>query len=99
MEVLHSPEKALFTINANSRISRLGYTIENGIFDIRSTYVPDELRGKGIASMLVEAACEYAKEHNFKIVASCSYAVALIKRHPEYGATAGRNFTEDSCSI
>ena len=99
MEILHNQETSTFSVTIDGRASRLVYRVNEGVFDIRSTYVPDELRGRGIASELVKTACDYAKEHNFKIIASCSYAVAWIKRHPEYDATVGPDYRDDACTI
>ena len=48
--------------------------IENGIFDIYHTFVDESLRGKGVASSLVQEAVKQIQSKNGKITASCSYA-------------------------
>jgi predicted GNAT family acetyltransferase len=48
------------------------------------TYVPPELRGRGIAQQLVEALVADAREHGFRIVPQCSYVEALFRRRPEW---------------
>ena len=48
------------------------------------TYVPHEMRGQGVAQVLVEALVEDAREQGFKIVPQCSYVAALFRRHPEW---------------
>ena len=48
------------------------------------TYVPPELRGRGIAQRLVEALVADARSEDFKIVPQCSYVAALFRRHPEW---------------
>jgi hypothetical protein len=48
------------------------------------TYVPPELRGRGIAAALVEALVADAREQDFKIVPQCSYVAAAFRRHPEW---------------
>ena len=50
------------------------------------TYVPPELRGRGIAQQLVEALVADAREQGFKIVPQCSYVEALFARHREWAA-------------
>ena len=49
-----------------------------------STFVPPEMRGRGIAQQLVEALVADARAQGFKIVPQCSYVDALFRRHPEW---------------
>jgi predicted GNAT family acetyltransferase len=56
----------------------------NNILNLNYTYVPNSLRGKGIAAKLVEAALEYARLNGIKIIPSCSYVDVYLQRHPEY---------------
>jgi predicted GNAT family acetyltransferase len=48
------------------------------------TFVPPEMRGQGVAQVLVEALVADARERGFKIVPQCSYVAALFRRHPEW---------------
>ena len=48
------------------------------------TFVPPEMRGQGVAQVLVEALVADAREQGFKIVPQCSYVEALFRRHPEW---------------
>lgn len=48
------------------------------------TFVPPELRGRGIAQQLVEALVADARARGFTIVPQCSYVEALFRRHPEW---------------
>lgn len=49
-----------------------------------STFVPTEMRGRGIARVLVEALVADAGEQGFTIVPQCSYVAAQFRRHPEW---------------
>ena len=53
---------------------------EHGVFDINHTFVDESLRGKGIASKLVEEAVKEIETRNGKIQATCSYAKTWIER-------------------
>ena len=55
--------------------------IEEGIYNIYHTFVDESLRGKGVASKLVEEAIKEIKKRNGKITATCSYAKAWIDKH------------------
>jgi predicted GNAT family acetyltransferase len=48
------------------------------------TYVPPELRGKGIAEELVRQALEDVRERGFKVIPSCWYVRVYIDRHAQY---------------
>ena len=48
------------------------------------TFVPPEMRGRGIAQQLVEALVADAREQGFTIVPQCSYVDVLFRRHPEW---------------
>jgi len=48
------------------------------------TFVPPEMRGRGVAQLLVEALIADAREQGFRIVPQCSYVAAQFRRHPEW---------------
>lgn len=48
------------------------------------TFVPPELRGKGLAEKLVRRALEDARTEGRRIVAACSYVAVFIERNPEF---------------
>ena len=52
------------------------------VFD--HTFVPEELRGEGVAAALVEAALREAKAQHWRIEARCSYVARYLQRHPEF---------------
>lgn len=53
-------------------------------FIIEHTEVNETHEGKGLGKLLVQAAVEYAREHNMKIIPLCPYANAVFKRTPGY---------------
>jgi hypothetical protein len=48
------------------------------------TEVPEELEGRGIASRLVKAALESAKNDGLAVIPLCPFVNGYIQRHPEY---------------
>ncbi|NCS88000.1 MAG: hypothetical protein AUK34_14545 [Ignavibacteria bacterium CG2_30_36_16] len=86
-EVKHSKEKQLFFIDIGNQRAELKYFMETeNVMNVMNTYVPDSLRGKGIAGKLVEECLHYAKENSCRIIPSCSYVYSYIKKHPEFEA-------------
>ncbi|MBF6623402.1 MAG: GNAT family N-acetyltransferase [Pseudomonadales bacterium 32-61-5] len=49
--------------------------------DIYRTFVPDALRGRGIAAVLARHALEYAEHEGYTVIPSCSYVERYIERH------------------
>ena len=57
--------------------------IEKGIYNIDHTFVDESLRGKGIASKLVEEAIKEIESRKGKVVATCSYAKKILEKKKE----------------
>ncbi|WP_026755949.1 GNAT family N-acetyltransferase [Sediminibacter sp. Hel_I_10] len=51
---------------------------------IDHTEVDPSLQGEGIGYQLVDAAVEYARDHQIKIMPLCTFASAVFKKKPEY---------------
>ena len=71
-------------------LSFLSYTFEGDRVVFDHTFVPDELRGRGIAAKLARAALEEARQRRWKVVPRCSYVAAFIKRNPEFADLVDR---------
>ena len=48
---------------------------------ITHTYVNDSLRGKGIASKLLDLAYDKIKQNNLKVIPVCSYAISYFNKN------------------
>ncbi|WP_263142817.1 GNAT family N-acetyltransferase [Pseudomonas sp. RIT-PI-AD] len=48
--------------------------------DIYRTFVPNELRGRGIAAALTETALKYAEQRGYTVIPSCSYVERYMER-------------------
>ncbi|MBN2174361.1 MAG: N-acetyltransferase [Bacteroidales bacterium] len=48
------------------------------------TYVPETLRGKGLARQIIREGLDWAKQNNYRIIPSCSAVRTFILRNPEY---------------
>jgi predicted GNAT family acetyltransferase len=66
------------------RMGSLDYALpEAGVLRIDYVEVAPELRGSGLGRELVQAAADWAREDNLKIVPICGYARAVIARDAE----------------
>jgi uncharacterized protein len=84
--IRHEPEARRFVADVDGKAaSYLTYReLDRDVLELDHTYVPRELRGRGIASQLTVRALEYARERGCKIVPSCPFVAAYIERHPEF---------------
>ena len=100
MEILHNEEKRKFYVEVEGYEAHVDYRLADGGLDIRHTIVPQEIGGRGIAGLLVKAAYDYALSHELKAVATCSYAVKWLEKHPEYKGVCGSDYAgEGSCAL
>lgn len=83
-KVIHEQENERFVIYINDKEAFVEYNITEDVLNLYHTYTEPELRGKGLAAQVVRAAIEFAKENNLKVVPTCSYVQAFIKRNDEY---------------
>lgn len=65
-------------------IAEVTFPTENGVSTIDHTFVDSSLRGEGIAGKLVKLAADKILAEGNRIAATCPYAIAWFKRHPEY---------------
>ncbi|MFG3453469.1 MULTISPECIES: GNAT family N-acetyltransferase [Pseudomonadaceae] len=54
--------------------------------DFYRTFVPDALRGRGVAAVLAQHALDYAEREGYTVIPSCSYVERYIERQ---GKTTG----------
>jgi len=54
------------------------------VLDYSSTFVPPEVRNRGVGSRLVRFALGYARDGGFTIRPGCWFVAEFIERHPEY---------------
>lgn len=92
MEIRHDKGTCRFSVEVDGYTGYVDYKLADGGLDIRHTIVPKEIGGRGIASALVKAAYDYARAEGLKPVATCSYAVTWLERHPEYNGETGCDY-------
>lgn len=99
-DIYHDPDKHLFTLTIKGETAHVSYRLADGALDIRHTVVPPPLEGQGIASTLVKAAYDYARNQGLTPVATCSYAVRWLQRHPEYQGVNSSDYAgEGTCAL
>jgi hypothetical protein len=81
--VIH--EKNRFYKKVDGHDCELDYFIyNNDTIDFYHTYVPEPLRGRGLAMEIIKEGLDYARAKNYKIIPSCSAVKKFMDRHPVY---------------
>ena len=60
------------------------YAVQGDTRIILHVEAEPELRGTGAAGTFMRALAEHARAEGLKLAPRCSYAVAWLKRHPEF---------------
>ncbi len=88
------------TVRDNKALSRFELDVEGGVafanyrlspssVIITHTETPRALRGRGIASELVEGALGLIRTDGHKVIAGCGFVVDYLSKHPEYADMVG----------
>ncbi|QSX78141.1 GNAT family N-acetyltransferase [Agrilutibacter solisilvae] len=83
-EIHHDPVGHRFTAVVDGLEAEVAYRYEDDVLVISHTGVPRPLEGRGIASALVRAVFEFAREAGVRVRPACSYAAGWIEKHVQY---------------
>lgn len=75
----HQQDKQRFIIPFEGYEAVLEYQVSGKNIDFNRTFVPNELRGKGLAERLVRHGLRWAKSQDLAIQASCWYVQKFLK--------------------
>ena len=85
LAIRHLPGERRFAADIHGATAYATYRErEDRILDLDHTFVPVALRGRGIASQLTAHALAFARAGGYRVVPSCPFVAAYIRRHPEY---------------
>lgn len=83
-EVRHEESENRYVIDIDGKQAVADYELVDEKQVFTHTYVPPELRGRGLAEALVRTALDDAKKAGRKVVPACSYVGVFIDRHKQY---------------
>jgi uncharacterized protein len=84
LQVQHDEKERKFYALVEGREAVIGYAKAGGVYNLLHTFVPEELRGHGVAEQLVQGTLDQIKAQGAKFIATCPFVQAFLKRHPEY---------------
>ncbi len=84
LNILHEQGRRYY-VELNGQVAEATYTeAADGTRSFDHTYVPDALRGQGIAEQLVRHALDDTIRSGHRVLPVCSYVKRFVERHPEY---------------
>jgi hypothetical protein len=78
-----------FELDVEGTVAFANYRLAPGSVIITHTETPPALRGRGIASKLVQGALEMIRADGLKVVAGCGFVVDYLQKHPEFADLVG----------
>ncbi|MGA3008004.1 MAG: GNAT family N-acetyltransferase [Opitutaceae bacterium] len=88
--VVHNVERQRFETEVEGQLAFASYVREGPRVVFDHTYVPDALRGRGMAATVTRAALDEARRQRWTIVPRCSFVAGFIERNAEFAALVDR---------
>ncbi|MBZ0266743.1 N-acetyltransferase [bacterium] len=81
IDVRHDKDGQRFVADVDGHEAYLAYgLLDDRRVDFRSTFSPPELRGRGVAGVIVAKALEWARGEGLTVIPSCSYVAKYLER-------------------
>lgn len=85
MKFLNNKEKNRYELHVGEYFSLVKYKInKEGVVHMIHTETPPELKGQGVASVLIEKSLQDIKEQGRKVYPLCPFVKTYIQKHPEW---------------
>ena len=81
--------RSRFELDVEGGVAFANYRLASSTVIITHTETPRALRGRGIASELVQGALQLIRADGLKVVAGCGFVVDYLQKHPEFADLAG----------
>lgn len=83
VSVIHNQEEQSFYATVNGYEAELAYSQPAAdTIDLSHTFVDENLRGQGVGEEMARTALAYARDQHLKVLTSCRFVAAFVKRHP-----------------
>jgi predicted GNAT family acetyltransferase len=83
-QVRDSTAQSRFELDVEGGVAFANYRRTPSAVIITHTETPRSLRGRGVASELVQGALQLIRADGRKVVAGCGFVVDYLRKHPEF---------------
>jgi predicted GNAT family acetyltransferase len=81
----HDEERQTFDAIVGDERATLEYrSNKEGKIFLTHTEVPPPIQGKGVGEALVKHVFEYIEENGMRMIPTCPFVKAYLRKHPEY---------------
>ena len=87
--VRDSKAQSRFELDVEGAVAFANYRLTPSAMIITHTETPRALRGRGIASDLVQGALELIRSDGNKVIAGCGFVVDYLDKHREFADLVG----------
>ncbi|HEX3553703.1 MAG TPA: GNAT family N-acetyltransferase [Thermoanaerobaculia bacterium] len=84
LQVQNDEKERKFHAVVDGHEAVISYVKSGDAFNLLHTFVPEELRGHGVAEQLVQATLDQIQAQGAKFIPTCPFVQGFLKRHPEY---------------
>ena len=82
--VTNNEKQHRFEYEEDGHVAFAAYQLKPDVIVFTHTEVPKELGGRGIGGKLAEAALQYARANDLRVIPLCPFMSSYIDKHPEY---------------
>lgn len=79
--VRDNPEASRFEMDIGGLLAISNYRLDGNVVRFTHTEVPEALRGKGVASRLIGATLDTARERQWMVIPQCSAVASYMRRY------------------
>ncbi len=87
--VRNNKAQSRFELDVEGTVAFANYRLTPSSVIITHTETPRALRGRGIASELVQGALQLIRADGLKVIAGCGFVLDYLHKHPEFADLAG----------
>jgi hypothetical protein len=84
LQVQNDEKEKKFYAVVDGHEAAIRYAKSGDAYNLLHTFVPEELRGHGVAEQLVQTTLDQIKVQGAKFIPTCPFVQGFLKRHPEY---------------
>lgn len=74
---------SFYIMGDKERLGEMVISISGKNLTVYHTEVAEKAQGKGLASELLNAMADYARENHLKVIPLCPYVLSQFKKHPD----------------
>ena len=82
-DVVDNEAEDRFELTEDGHLAELVYHVHGDRMTLIHTEVPEELGGRGLGGVLVQAALDRARRDKLTIVPNCPFARSWLEKHPD----------------